>query len=231
MERGRWFCRTCAFTTPARWGFSPPFCAPPLPSLIHSGLPFEKPRRSPRTGGGEERVGRGDGELRGSQSRWGAASGGGRVLRAAPARVSTVAGGAGAHGQGPSHSVCRTRALQIFQAPSPLSLRPLRPLRLKTPVPFPCAPRIPWFGNPPPCKRRDGYGIICGILSDGGLPLQRTEDLAQRNKKKAGAMNYAAPAKENERAAGETIRRSDGMTSRKVPAELAGRIDYADEAK
>ena len=45
--RGRWFCRTCrsagfthpkcracAFRTPTRWGFSPSFCAPPLPSEL-----------------------------------------------------------------------------------------------------------------------------------------------------------------------------------------------------
>ena len=68
------------------------------------------------------------------------------------------------------------------------------------------------------------------ILSDGGrLPLQRTEDPAQRNKRKSGAMdNYAAPAEENGRAAGGTIRRSDGMTSREAPA---GRIDHVDEEK
>ena len=70
------------------------------------------------------------------------------------------------------------------------------------------------------------------ILSDGGLPLQRTEDPAQRNKRKAGAMdNYAAPAEVNGRAAGGTIRRSDGMTSREAPAGPAGRIDHVDEGK
>ena len=70
------------------------------------------------------------------------------------------------------------------------------------------------------------------ILSDGGLPLQRTEDPAQRNKRKAGAMdNYAAPAEVDGRAAGGTIRRSDGMTSREAPAGPAGRIDHVDEGK
>ena len=45
----------------------------PSPSLLPA-----KPRTGPRTDGGEERVGRGEGELRGSRSRRGAASGGGR---------------------------------------------------------------------------------------------------------------------------------------------------------
>ena len=121
------------------------------------------------------------------------------------------------------HSKCRARALQIFQAPP--ALRPLRPLRLKTALPL--SVRSACSVRPLATGAAKWYNRA--ILSDGGHPLQRTEDPAQRNKRKAGAMdNYAAPAEMNGRAAGGTIRRSDGMTSREAPA---GRIDHVDEGK
>ena len=119
----------------------------------------------------------------------------------------------------------RARALQIFQAPP--SLRPLRPLRLKPPSPLPCAPRVPWFGQPTPLQPARRNGTIAPSCPAEGSLFKRTEDPAQRNKRKAGAMdNYAVPAEENGRAAGGTSRRSDGMTSREAPA---GRIDHVDD--
>ena len=98
----------------------------------------------------------------------------------------------------------------------------------------PLSVRSACFVVRPTCPHASGAAkwYSHAILSDGGLPLQRTEDPAQRNKRKAGAMdNYAAPAEVDGRAAGGTIRRSDGMTSREAPAGPAGRIDHVDEGK